>query len=187
MPTPVPWDWAKPRLMPLLAGPYLGPDNLVTDVAPVGCAISFGIQVGRAHVLVDDVVMERWECSLAQVASVAQANLDRRAGRLSPADVRRGVLAGHVVRRVDCVAWASSLILGPNHLVRLFGGGDQVLAVPRRDLLLSLPPDMPSTLAAHTVADFEADSAFPLLLEPFGLLDGQLVWGGASEEPEGDW
>ncbi len=173
--------------MPLLAGPYLGPDNLVTTVSPVGCAVIYGIEISGAHLLLDEGVMERWECSVGQAAEAAQSNLDRRAGRLSPAQVRRGVLGGHVVRILDRVPWASSLVLAPEHLVRVFGGVDQVLAVPRRDLLLSLSPEMPSMVAADIVTDFEANSAFPLLLDVFGLMGSRLVWGGTVEESGEDW
>ena len=41
MPRPVTWDWAKPRLMPLIAGPRndMPGEGLVRTSAEVGCTI----------------------------------------------------------------------------------------------------------------------------------------------------
>jgi hypothetical protein len=182
VPKPMPWEWARPRLMPLLAGPYLGPDRLVTTIAALGCAVTYGVEVKKTYLIVDHSVMERWECSVPQLAEVATSNLERRAARLSPADIHHGVLAGHITRVLDRVSWASSLVLAPNHLVRLFGGEDQVFGTPRREVLLGWSIDTPGRVAAHITVNFEANAAYPLLLDPFVLIDGELVWQDLPDE-----
>jgi len=58
MPRPMPWDWASPRLLPLLCGPYLADDELMTDVLDPGCAVVFGVDLGRVFTLVDPEVAE---------------------------------------------------------------------------------------------------------------------------------
>ena len=77
MPRPVPWEWAKPRIVPLLAGPNLdgAGEPLVRAVAAPGCALVFGLEVGQAYPLVDEVVAQRWECTAEQIHEVGMANL----------------------------------------------------------------------------------------------------------------
>jgi hypothetical protein len=60
MPRPVPWDWARPRVLPLLAGPYLDADDdpPVRSMSEVGCAVVYGLEVGEAFPLVDVRVAE---------------------------------------------------------------------------------------------------------------------------------
>jgi hypothetical protein len=169
-------------LLPLLAGPYLGPDRQVTTVSPIGCAVNYGIQVHGAFLIVDHPAIERWECTVDQIAEVASVNLERRAARLSPAHIHHGVLAGRITRVLDRVPWSSSLVLTPSHLVRMFGAQDQLFGAPRREVLISWSIDTPVRVAAHVMLDFEANAAFPLLLDPFVLIDGKLVWQDLPDE-----
>jgi hypothetical protein len=162
--------------MPLLAGPYLGPDRLVTSVADPGCAVIYGVEVKGTYLIVDEPIVARWEVSAAQLAAAGQANLDRRAASLTTGDLRHAILAGRLVRLVDTVPWASSLLLAPDQLVRIFGSQDQLFGAPRRDVLVSFGVDTPAPVAAHIAVDFEANSAYPLLLAPFALIDGELAW-----------
>jgi hypothetical protein len=81
--------------------------------------------------------------------------------------------------------WASSLLLVPDELTRVFGAHDQVILAPGNGLLLSLPTDMPSDAIANIAVDMEMAERWPLFLDPFVLLDGVLGWGGV-ESPE-DW
>lgn len=188
MPKPVPWDWAKPRLVPLLAGPYLDVDDdpPVRGICDLGCAVVYGIDVGQAFPLVDEHVAERWECSADQIHRIAMANLEARARRLPASTVKGGTLSGRIVRVADrTVGWASSLLLVPDQLMRLFGSADQIFGAPGRSVLISLPLATPSEIVAHIVIDFEMGETWPLMLDPFVLLDGRLYWGsGDEDEPD---
>jgi hypothetical protein len=185
IPRPMPWEWARTRLMPLLTGPYLGPDEIVTSVSSLGWVI-YGIEVKETFVILDVPVVERWECSLAQIEQVAGANLSERASHLSPADVRRGVLSGRITNLLDSVPWASSLLLAPEHLMRVFGREDQLFGAPKRDALLGFSIDTPHRQIADIVIDFEANAAYPLWLDPFGLINGELVWEGQIHDTVSD-
>jgi len=113
MPKPVPWDWAVPRLMPLLAGPYLDPpgESLVRAVLPPGVTVTFGIDLGRGVLpFVDSPVAERWECSPFQICAAAVENLERRAAQLETSAVVSGTLSGHIVGVLQRPAWASSVM-----------------------------------------------------------------------------
>jgi hypothetical protein len=181
MPKPLPWDWARPRLIPLLAGPYLGPD-LVTVVAKPGCAINFGVEISGTYVLVDAPTAERWEASEAQLGAVSEMNLDRRAAQVQRESVIRGTLAGRIVRLLDSVPWATSLVLSPDNLRRLFGSHDQVFGTPKRGTLMSFSIDTPTNVIAHLVIEHEANAAWPLMLDPFLLVDGELLWQDVGDD-----
>jgi uncharacterized protein YtpQ (UPF0354 family) len=189
MPKPVPWDWARPRLMPLLAGPYLDRDEegLVRSVIHPGTTAIFGIDLGTAFPIVDHPVARRWECSADQIRDVALENLRRRAARLEPTSVRRGTMSGYAIRMLDGrPAWASSLVMAPAELLRLFGNDDQIVAAPDRSTLISLPARMPSRLVADVLADFEAGPRLPLMLDPFFVIDGEVIWGGTEDGEDDD-
>ena len=189
MPKPVPWDWARPRLVPLLAGPRIDPEgeSLVRTVEGLGIAVTFGIDLGAAIPLVDEAVAHRWECSPEQIRDAAVANLRRWSARLERTVVRTATMSGYRIRLIDRrPGWASSIVLVPDELRRLFGDHDQVLAAPRRDTLLSFPPDIPGRLAGEIVVDFEMGASDPLLLDPFGLEDGVLDWRGNEEDDDDD-
>lgn len=183
MPRPVPWNWAAPRLMPLLAGPRddAPGEELIRGVSSTGCAIEFGIDLGGHYPLVDRSVAERWEMSQAQLAATAAANLERRAAAIPPAVVRTAVRSGRIVRILDRPAGcASSLLLAPAQLRRLFGEHHQVFGAPGRHTLVSFPIEMPIETISALYLDMESDELFPLCLQPFELVNGQLVWADAE-------
>ena len=100
MPKPVSWDWARPRLMPLLAQPCIDMpgEQRIRTVAAIGCAIEFGIDLGGHFPIVDRVVAERWECTVDQLRDVAMANLERRVGAMSTTAVQHAVMSGRAFR-----------------------------------------------------------------------------------------
>ncbi len=184
MPTPVPWEWARPRLVPLLAGPMIDAEgeSVVRTIMDPGVAVTFGIHLGRAFLLVDEAVTTRWECTVEQVQDAATANLRHWAARLEPTVVRTATMSGHRIRIIqDRPAWASSILLVSDELRRLLGNHDQILAAPRRDTLLSFSPNIPERIAGEIVVDFEIDAPYPLMLDPFVLEDGALSWVGSQE------
>lgn len=184
MPKPVPWDWARTRVVPLLAGPMIDPEgeSPVRSVMDPGVTVIFGLDLGDAFPIVDEVVARRWECSPDQILAAAEANLRRWSARLEPSIVRNATMSGHRIRLIDVSpGWASSLLLVPEAIRRLFGDHDQVFAAPRRETLLSFRPDIPGRIAGDIVVDFELGTPRPLMLEPFALQDGIVRWGGAED------
>lgn len=186
MPKPVPWDWARPRLFPLLAGPAFDDAEAPTvrTTAGPGCAIEFGMDIGGPHLIVDAMVAERWECSAAQLRDVAVANLRRRIADLTPGSMGRGVFSGRMVRMFRGPRYAASLVLIQDELERLFGSHDQVFATPSQRFLISFPIDTPDAVLADTVVDLELAEPLPLLYDPFVLHDGRLFWQPAAADAE---
>ena len=184
MPKPVPWEWARARLVPLLAGPRidLPGEQVIRSILEPGVAVEFAIDLRHAFPVVDARVAARWECSEDQLREQALANLARWASQVTRSTVRTATMSGHEIRLLDHEPpWASSLLLVPDELKRLFGAHDQVLAAPARDVLLSFPRTMPTRLVAEIAVDFEAGTPHPLWLEPFGLEGGAIHWSGNEE------
>jgi hypothetical protein len=192
MPKPVPWDWAAPRLIPVLAGPIIDPPGeasvrVRSDLGPI---VEIGLDLGTALAYVDMRVAERWECSPDQLIDKSLQNLTRRAERIDVDRIQAGVCSGramHLLRGRP--PWASSLLLAPEALTRLFGGHDQIFAAPTAECLLSFPLDTPALTIADMVVDFERGSRRPLWLDPFVISDGELSWIQPVSEGDGgdDW
>lgn len=184
VPKPVPWDWARDRLIPLMAGPFFGApgEELVRSVVEPGVTVAFGIDIGHGVApYVDAPLAERWECSADQICEAAMANLRQRAANIPAQWVESGTLSGHVVRRLRRPhAWAASVLLVRESLERLFGPADQIFGAPGQGLLLSTPTTMPPPIFAGLVAEHEMDELYPLMLDPFILSDGQLLWSGSA-------
>ena len=193
MPKPVPWDWARPRLMPLLAQPCIDMpgEQRIRTVAAIGCAIEFGIDLGGHFPIVDSVVAERWECSVEQLRDAALENLARRAAIIQTTAVQHAVMSGRAFRMLQAPAGcASSLLLVPEQIKRLFGAQDQILAAPGRHTLLSFRMDAPTLAVAEIAVDVEMSELMPLFLDPFAMYDGEVIWEGdhgMNEDEDDDW
>jgi hypothetical protein len=189
MPKPVPWDWAEPRIMPLLSGPTFDEpgEGVVRLTSTLGPIVEFGLDVGTVCLGVDELVAERWERSPEQLLDCGLQNLRRRAARLTSADVATGVMSGRRVRLLDKrPRWASSILLDLPTLIRLFGNDDQFLAAPRTDCLVSMPVDTRPRAFADIAIGLE-DRWNSLWLDPFLLDSGELVWEGSlsgDDEPD---
>lgn len=193
VPKPVTWDWAAPRLMPLLAGPRFDDPEmpLVRHPSGIGPIAEFGVDIGPLFIMVDRPVADRWECTSAQLMERGLRNLRERAAKLRPDQAVTGVMSGRPIRILrDRPIWASSLLMDLDSLTRLFGTHDQLLAAPTTKCLVSLPIDTPGPIAAEIVVDLEASSMEPLFLDPFVLEDGELLWGGdarGDDDDPDDW
>jgi hypothetical protein len=185
MPRPVPWVWAEPRLLPLLAGPYIDPPDLAlvrTEVDP-GCAVVFGLDLGGIFTNVDTAVAERWECSTGQLLDAAMTNLRQRTAAIPPTAVVQASFSGRIARLLRLPGgWASSVLLVQEDLVRLFGSHDQLFAAPDRSTLISLPVDMPGNIAGDIVVDLEMGATYPLMLDPFLLQDATLYYQPTDDD-----
>lgn len=187
MPKPMPWEWAAPRLLPILSGPSFDPrgEPVVRARSELGPMIQFGVELGGAYAFVDEIVAQRWECSAGQLMDRAMSNLVRRATNLPENEVVSGVMSGRSIRLLqDRPRWASSLLLVPDQLFRLFGDHDQVIGAPTPSCLVSLPIDTPPHTIAEIIVDFESRTLHCLWLDPFVVEDGKLVWSYDDEEED---
>ncbi len=188
MPKPVPWEWAKPRLVPMLSGPCIDPPGspIVRTTAGPGCAVEFGLEIGGVFLVVDAPVAERWECTPAQLLAASLDNLRKRTSRLSALDISTGVFSGRMTRMIRQPGWAASLVLLEDELLRLLGTQEQFIAVPSRAVLISFPITTPMRILADTIVDLEASEPLPLMYEPFLVQGGRLLWQSQGDPDSGD-
>lgn len=187
MPRPVPWDWASSRLIPLLAGPRIDQpgEPMVRVRSDLGPALVFGLDLGGVLPVLDRDVADRWERTPEQVHRTAMDNLRRRAARVAPAAVVEATMSGRVFRLLrHPKGFASSLVLLPAEIERLFGGDEQILVAPASGLLLSFPLDAAEWVVADITAEFEDREPFPLLLEPFLYARGEVHWSPEAPDDE---
>jgi len=191
MPKPVPWDWAAPRMLPFLSGPSFDEpgESLVRAQSPIGPMVEFGVDLGGAFTYVDEQVARRWECSPAQLMERSLQNLEVRAARIDGVQVVSGVMSGRSIRLLrDRPTWATSLLLAPDQLFRLFGDHDQILGTPTSSCLVSLPADTPPLIVADIVVDLERRALRPLCLGAFVLSDRRIRWcddPSEDDDPDG--
>jgi hypothetical protein len=189
MPTPVPWDWASSRLVPLLSGPRFDEPGLsiVRARSAIGPVVEFGLDLGGVFAIVDQTVADRWECSPDQLLARGLGNLHLWAADVDPNQVVTGVMSGRSIRLLmDRPAWASSILLDHDALGRLFGQHDQILAAPTTSSLVSLPFDTPDRATADIVVDLEGSPLTSLFLDPFVLEGGVLRWIGDARDDDDD-
>ena len=179
MPKPVPWAWAAPRMLPILAGPSFDPpgEPLIRARSEIGPMVQFGIDLGGVFTYVDEAVAQRWECSREQLIERALENLCHRTSSIQGTHIASGVMSGRSIRVLqDRPGWASSLILAPDELFRLFGDHDQILGTPTASCLVSLPSDTPPPVVADILVGLEHRTVRPLWLDPFVVAGRRILW-----------
>ncbi len=185
---PAPEDWASlaPMLVPIFQRmrPYddAFPEPLRTIVPP-GISVSFAIDIGPALLHVTADIASTWGVSIEELTARALSNTDARAAEVSPERVFRHRV-GHVpvAALQSGVGGASTFVLRPGSLARLFGPEPRLYVAPMRDLLVGLPPDVGREFALWLYAEF-ADQD-PNCLAPIGFAyaDGAVRIEAIDEE-----
>lgn len=182
------WDWARDRLVPVFERPGFEPipsDPRLLTVVPPAVTIGFGIDLGPALAKVSERLCDQWECSLEQIQAVAFENLRRPTGTLDGKAVERANFGGHLIRVMRLPdGCSSSILLVQDELMRIFGDQDQVFTAPARSLLLSFPMTTPARVVGEITVDLEEMDPHPLLMDPFVLQEGTLVWEGTIVEEQ---
>lgn len=166
VPDDAPWAWAALRVLPVIRGERL---QVVEDVElekmgfrpasafprvdmDPGIDVSVAIDIDVATMAVDQEMLDRWDMTIEQVASVALGNLRREVGMWSGTIYTDASYADIPIRGLEgWPAWATSLLLLPDELKRLFGDHDQLFIAPYQCCLLSLPVDVDRDIAADVV------------------------------------
>src|SRR4051812_12920242 len=146
---------------------------------PPGVSVGFGIDAGPAFMRVSTAHLATWNVDIDALAMRALSNLGERVRRLDARDVRLGQIDGIAVDLFESGdGWASTAVLLPDAIGRLFGPGPNLFIAPWRDLLIRLPADV--DLAFATWLTEELESGVPKLLRPGGLECGE---GGLGSGP----
>ena len=145
----------------------------VHAVVPPGVTVGFGVDVGPAFLRIAVGHLAAWPVDLAGLAAQAVENLERRARRARPRDVVHDTLSGvPAIVFQSLEGWASTTVLVPDAMDRLFGRRPALFVAPSRDLLIGLPHDVDLEFATWMTENLEATDPDGLHLEAFEWRDG---------------
>ena len=183
IPADMAWEWSQPRLVPVLERPGSDPmpDNPhIKAIADCGIGYGFGLEIGPMFARVTRQMANRWERSDDTIRDVALANLRRRLAVDDPGfEVPERADEALVVRALRTPeGFATSVLLVPDALKRIFGHADQIFTAPARPMLLGFAGDTPPEVVEVMTAEAERLDPHPLRLHPFRLTDGRLTWDG---------
>lgn len=178
LPPDLDWDAMAPGVIPILPRrrpipPAAGEPFRVT--LPPGIPTGFGIDIGPAFLVVGASLLRSWPIGPAELVATALENLRARLRPVRARDLVRQAIDGVPVRVLQSgVGCASALVLVPDELERVFGGGPQLLIAPMRDLLISLPHDVDRAFAGWLNDEFAEMDPNGLALDAFALEGGSL-------------
>ena len=173
-----PWEEVAPRLrlaLPRRRPLPPGTDDLpARDFAP-GIRATLGLDIGPAMLFVCAEQLSNWGVTADKAFRRALSNVRVRV-RLR----RQFALLHERIGGVPTVAfqsregWASSLLLLPEELARVFGQASGLLLAPMRDLVMLMPLDAEPELAYLILEEFARADMNALDLPLFTVVDGQL-------------
>jgi hypothetical protein len=177
-PDPADWETVAGFLLPVFPRrrpfPFGAPEPLRVRMPP-GVLVSFGIDLGPAIAYVHEDMLARWPVSPDGLAAIAVANLRGRLRDVGPASLATAEIDGVWTRILQTgLGIASTAVLVPDELRRIFGTTPQRFIAPMRDLLLSLPLDSRSEVAAAIVEDLAERDPNALAVESFVLENGEI-------------
>jgi hypothetical protein len=178
LPDDLAWDELAGAVIPVL--PRRRPMPLMSGepfrvTLPPGIPTGFGIDIGPAFLVVGETLLDGWPVGRADVVARALANLRDRLRPVRPRDLLGVDIDGVPARVLQTgLGCASTLVLVPDELRRIFGERPQCLIAPMRDVLVSLPPDVDRRFAAWLNEELAAMDPNGLALDAFTLEDEAL-------------
>ena len=170
------WEDLADDVLPVFerARPYPYPvDPPALTVMPPGVTVGFGVDAGPAFMRIATTHLAAWPIDLAGVAERALANLARRTMRAHPRDIARGFIGDESVDFFQSGdGWASTTVLVPAALQRLFGREPALFVAPTRDTLIAMSAEVDLAFATWLTEEVEADDPNALRLEAFEWRDG---------------
>ena len=145
-------------------------------LVPPGLSVGFGVDIGPAFITVSPEMAEEWGVRADDILARALANLEGRMAAVRPRDVYDGTIGDMPVRILQSpTGSASTYVLVPQALGRLFGRHRQLVLAPMRNLLISLPISADREFAAWLFDEFAAQDPNCLAPTAFVVGDGHLA------------
>jgi hypothetical protein len=165
------WDDVASEILPVFerARPSSYPvDPPALTVLSPGVTVGFAVDAGPAFMRVSMEHLARWPVDLPRLAEQALDNLTRRVREAEGRDLLRDAVDDVPVTVFQSHdGWASTTVLLPEEMDRLFGPGPALFIAPSRDLLIGLPIDVDPEFATWLTEEFEAMDPNALRLEAF--------------------
>ena len=170
------WEDVAEDVLPVFerARPFTyGIEPPAQAVVPPGVTVGFGIDLGLAFARVGVATLEAWPVDVDGLTERALHNLRRVARHARDYDLVTEPVGGvmtTVFQSRD--GWASTAVLVPEAIGRVFGADPALLIAPSRDLLVALPVDVDIEFATWLAEEFESEDPNALRLEAFEWRDG---------------
>jgi hypothetical protein len=153
------WEAIAPALMPLLPRrrPLPPMDPPLTRIVAPGVRIAYGVDIGPAFWYVAEKQLPEWGVTADELAERALANVRERANARSQFG-----LIHELVADVPTLAfqsregWASTLLLLPDQLARVFGVQPRLILAPMRDVIFGLPLETDREFASWFLEELRA-------------------------------
>lgn len=180
-------EWADlaNRVIPVFqrVRPYPpGMPEPVRVIVPPGLSVGFGVDIGPAFLGVHPDMLDGWPVTTAELLERALANLARRMAAVKRDELIASSIADVPIRALQSSSGcASTYVLLPEALGRIFGTEPQLLIAPMRNLLVSMPPGTDREFAAWLFEEFSAQDPNGLAPAAFVVRDRAL-----EVEPLGD-
>jgi hypothetical protein len=121
------------------------------------------------------VHLVEWPTDVAGLTDRALRNLRKRARHATDYDLVTETVGGVPTTAFQSRdGWASTAVLVPEAIERLFGQAPALFIAPSRDLLVGLPSDVDLEFATWLTEEFEATDPNALRLEAFEWRDGTM-------------
>ena len=172
------WDDVADDILPIFerARPFgYEVDPPAQAIVPPGVTIGFGVDLGLAFGRVAANHLDGWPVDLAGLTERALRNLRKRARHATGYDLVEEPVGGVPTMAFQSRdGWASTAVLVPEAIERLFGRDPALFIAPSRDLLVRLPADVDLEFATWLTEEFEATDPNALRLEAFEWRDGTM-------------
>lgn len=178
LPPDLDWQVLAPDVIPIL--PRRRPMPAAAGepfrvTLPPGIPTGFGVDIGPAFLVVGQSLMDSWSIGPADLVATGLQNLRDRLRSVRSRDLLRETIDGVPVRALQSgIGCASTLVLVPDELERIFGRDAQCLIAPMRDLLISMPPETDRGFVAWLNDEFAEMDPNGLALDAFVMEEGGL-------------
>lgn len=173
----VDWPTLAPNVVPLFPRrrPTPVPGQPLQVLLPPGIMTGFGVDAGPAVMHVGVESLAGWGVDVVEVTARALENVRLRSAPLRPRDLVAHGVGGVAIRALQSgQGIASTLLLVPDELRRIFGERPQTFVAPMRDLLVSVGGDVDPEYFDWLNEEFALLDPNALALDAFALEDGEL-------------
>jgi hypothetical protein len=179
-----PWAEVADDLLPVLPRrrPFPGGmDDPLHRPWPPGLDVTFGLDIGPAFLYVGSWALERWGVTEDELVDRALANVRRHSGARQMFGLIQELVGGEPLSAFQSrEGWASTLLLVPDELARVFGDEPSLVMAPSRDVLLRFPIHVDPELARWLLDDFASLDPNALDVPLLALVDGSLSFVSGS-------
>jgi hypothetical protein len=151
---------------------------------PPGLLVGFGVDIGPAFLAVSREQLGILGISEAELVGQALANLIARAEQVEPGTViHESFLGQPIVGLQTGRSIASTLVLVPDQLARLFGPVPRLFIAPMRDVLFGFPDDVDLEIPATLFVDIASQDPNALPSHIFRFDGSTVVTGSPVASP----